>query len=109
MRPGGGGIFSRGQKLGNMAAGHVNALRYVPDITVPVDPPIFPGPWIYSQLLGEAEQALYRCYYPVIRTHQWKRAVLRISTYNFRISPTDGASASCRHSGDSASPQGPWL
>ena len=35
-----------------MAVGHVNALHYMQDITVLVDLPAFPGPWIYPPLLG---------------------------------------------------------
>ena len=80
-----------------MAAGHVNAPHYVPDITVLVDPLAFPGPWVYSPLLGEAEQALYHHRRPVIRTCLQEHAIPRVSIYNFHIPPTDGGAASGRH------------
>ena len=80
-----------------MAAGHVNAPHYVPDITVQVDPLAFLGPWIYPPLLGEAEQALYHHRRPAIRTCLREHAIPRVSIHNFRIRPTDVGAASGRH------------
>ena len=79
-----------------MAAGHVNAPHYMQDITVLVNLPIFPGPWIYLQLLREALQALHRrC--PVIHTRQRERTVPLLSMHNFHIPPPHGASVSATH------------
>ena len=75
-----------------MAAPH-----YVPNIMLPVDPPAFPGPWIYPALLGDAERSLFHRRYPAIWTRQREQALPRISTYNFRIPPADGVAASLRH------------
>ena len=55
-----------------MAANQIAAPHYVPNITLPVDLPVFPDPWIYQ-------------------------ALPRISTYNLRIPPADGVAASLRH------------
>ena len=81
-----------------MAANHIVA--HVATITVPVDPPAFPGPWIYLALLGDAERALYHCRYPAIRNRQREQVMRRMSTYNFRIPPIHvchGVAASVRH------------
>ena len=80
-----------------MAANHIIAPHYVPNITVPIDPPAFPGPWIYPALLGDAERALFHRPYPAIWTRQREQAVPRISTYNFCIPPEDGVAASVRY------------
>ena len=82
---------------GKMAAGHVNAPHYVQDITVPKDPAVFPGSGTFPLLLGEAEQALYRRHYSVIRPHQQEYTPPWVSTYNFSIPPSDGAAANARH------------
>ena len=81
----------------NMAANHIVAPHYVGNITVSVDPPAFPGPWIYPALLEDAERALYHRRYLAIRTHQRKHVMPRMSNYNFRIPTTDGMTASMRH------------
>ena len=79
-----------------MAVGHVNAPHYMQDITVLVDLPIFPYPWIYPPLLGEAWEALHRrC--PIIPTRQREHTVPQFSMYNFHIPPPDEASASATH------------
>ena len=80
-----------------MAANHIVAPHYVANITVLVDPPAFPGPWIYPELLGDAERTLYHLRYPAIQTRQRKQMVPRMSTYNFRISPMEGVAAIMRH------------
>ena len=80
-----------------MAANQIVALHYVPNITLPVDPPAFPGPWIYPALLGDAERSLFHRRYPAIRTRQREQAMPRISTYDFRIPPAEGVAASLRH------------
>ena len=80
-----------------MAANQIVAPHYVPNITLPVDPPAFPGPWIYPALLGDAKRSLFHRRYPAIQTRQREQALPRISTYNFRIPPTDGVAASLRH------------
>ena len=77
--------------------------HYIPNITVPVDPLAFQGPWIYPALLGYAERTLYHRRYPAIRTSQQEQAVPRISTNNFCIPPTNGVAASLRHL-----ETGPW-
>ena len=80
-----------------MAANQIVAPHYVPNITLPVDPPAFLGPWIYLALLGDAERSLFHRRYPAIRTRQQEQALPRISIYNFRIPPVDGVAASLRH------------
>ena len=80
-----------------MAANQIVAPHYVPNITLPVDPPSFSSPWIYPALLGDAEGSLFHHRYPAIRNHQREQALPRISTYNFRIPPADGLAASLRH------------
>ena len=80
-----------------MAANQIVAPHYVPNITLPVDQPTFPGPWIYLALLGDAKRLLFYCRYPAIQTCQREQALPRISTYNFRIAPVDRVAASLRH------------
>ena len=75
----------------------VNAPHYVANIVVPVDPPVFPGPGILPQALSDLERALYQRRYPAIRTRTREREEPRISTYNFRIPPDDGARASLQY------------
>ena len=58
-----------------MAVGHVNASHYIQDIMVLVDTAVFPGPWLFPPLLGEAKQALCcRCYL-TSHTHQQLLAI----------------------------------
>ena len=80
-----------------MAANQIAAPHYVPNITLPVDLPVFPDPWIYPALLGDAERSLFHRWYPAIWTRQREQALPRISTYNLRIPPADGVAASLRH------------